>query len=167
MLEPEQGEANQGEQNIGIEDYTRIPRRKVVRCKHFSDMSARRAEQEERGPDNSSSAHIEAPAEREKADSRETQAREAHLGLEWAVRPTDQVRCHLAQKNVHYEVLEITECDREEDEVRKKHLNEHSGAPRAGLSQRRHRRGKQPNQQQRQREVLKKETDHVFHESSV
>ena len=75
MIEPEQGEAGHGEHHIGIEDYPRISGRKVVCYNHFSDMGACRAKQEERGSHNGSSAHVEAPAEREKADSRKTQAK--------------------------------------------------------------------------------------------
>jgi hypothetical protein len=75
MIEPEQGEAGHGEHHIGIEDYPRISGRNVVCYNHFSDMGACHAKQQERGPHNGSSVHVEAPAEREKAYSRKTRAK--------------------------------------------------------------------------------------------
>jgi len=117
MLEPEQREADYRKQDVCVEDHSGIPRRKIVCLKHICGVSACCPEEKAGGPRNRGSAHVEAPAESEKAYGRESQAREPEFGLERAVRPTDEARGHPAEEDVKNEVVKTTEPDRKEKEV--------------------------------------------------
>jgi len=49
VLEPEQGEADQGKPDIGVEDHARIPWRKVVRCDDLDYVTGCPAQREAGG----------------------------------------------------------------------------------------------------------------------
>ena len=55
--------------------------------------------------------------ERKEADRGKAQARVADLGLERAVGPTDEAGGQLAEEDVHDEIVEKADRDREQNEV--------------------------------------------------
>jgi len=63
MLQPEQGKADQGKPDVGVEDHTRIPWRKVVRSDYLDYVTGCRTPQEAGGTYNCGSAHVEATPE--------------------------------------------------------------------------------------------------------
>jgi hypothetical protein len=63
MIQPQEHESNHRKQDVGIEDHTGIPRRKVVRLDYLHEVRTRRAKQEACGTDDCGSAHIETTAE--------------------------------------------------------------------------------------------------------
>src|SRR5687768_1676478 len=61
------------------------------------------------------------------------------------------------------EAVEMTECDRKENEVREQCLDNHRRRPRSVPSQERGHRGNEPEYQQGQREILQEEADYIGH----
>ena len=72
-----------------------------------------RAKEKQRRPRDCCQSKIEAASEGKKTNDRISQAGEANLLLERAVRPTDKACSHLAQKTMQHEVIEKTEPDGE------------------------------------------------------
>src|SRR5215510_9966536 len=117
MQEPKQGETDQRKQDIGVEDHTRIPWRKVVRYDYLDYVTTCCTQQEAGGGDNGGRAHVEAPPEREKPDDREAQPRKANLPLERAGCPADEARRRLAEEDMFDEIVEITNRNRKQNKV--------------------------------------------------
>ena len=96
-------------------------------------MPASGAEQEQRRAENGGKPHLKPATEGEQPDRRKAQAGEADFALKRAIRPADKVRHHLAEKDVHDEVVEVAERNRKQDETGQQRLGDNRGGQRTRL----------------------------------
>ena len=86
------------------------------------DVSDGRAPTKERGSENGRQPKMKGAAMRENGDDRKPETGISHLVLKRAVCPTDKTGRHVGEKDVHDEILQKTQPDREKQVARQKSL---------------------------------------------
>jgi hypothetical protein len=114
IVEPEKREAEQRNENVGVEDRPRIAWSKIMRAHHLPDMADGRSECEDAGPDHRHETAVESPESRNEPGNGESKARGAYFELEWAVAPANEGCSHWAKKHMKNEIDEIHNADVEE-----------------------------------------------------
>src|SRR5271170_4103037 len=117
-LQPQQGKADQREQDVAPEDYAGIAWREIVGRDHLVDVAARRAQHEDAGADDRRESEVEASKCGEEADGGEAEAGRADLELKRAVGPSDEMRGQLPEETVENCVVEVQHADRPKYEPR-------------------------------------------------
>ena len=119
IMGPHRGQAEHGQQQVGPQDDPGIACGVVAVRDELIDVSAGCAPQEGSHAEYRSQLHaqVRAAGEGEEPDEREPQAREGHLELERALRPSDDLGGEVAEHAVDHGVPGVADADAEQDEV--------------------------------------------------
>ena len=99
LLQPQQGEADDRDENVRIEDRAGIAGRKISRLDDLINVPACGPEQEQCRADDGGEPQVEAAPADKKPDGRKAEARESDLRLKRTVLPADEP-CGISPKKV-------------------------------------------------------------------
>jgi hypothetical protein len=134
----------------------------VVVGDDLMDVSDGCAPAKERGPENGRQPKMKRAAMRKKGNDRKPETGISHLVLKRAVCPTDKMGRHVGEKNVHHEIIEKTQPDREKQVARQKSLR--NSLPAARPVDKHGKTGRENAENQKcQREIAENEWEQLSH----